>query len=71
MMLGAGGWLLGRVGTYNMLGWTALILGVALFVPFADFFALLLSLLWIIVTSVVLYRAPQEERTLAAAATQP
>jgi hypothetical protein len=62
MMLGAAGWLLGRVGSYNALGWVALVLGIGLFIPFVDFFALLLSLLWIMVTSVLLYRLPQEER---------
>jgi hypothetical protein len=62
MMLGAAGWLLGRVGNYNVLGWVALVLGIGLFIPFVDFFALLLSLLWIVVTSVVVYRLPQEER---------
>jgi hypothetical protein len=62
MMLGAAGWLLGRVGSYNALGWAALVLGIGLFIPFVDFFALLLSLLWIMVTSVLLYRLPQEER---------
>jgi hypothetical protein len=62
MMLGAGGWLLGRAGSYNALGWVALILGIGLFIPFVDFIALLLSLLWIMVTSVLVYRLPQEER---------
>jgi hypothetical protein len=56
MMLGAAGWLLGRVGAYGGLGWAALVFGVALFIPFADFVALLLSLVWIIVVSVLLYR---------------
>jgi hypothetical protein len=67
MMLGAAGWLLGRVGNYNVLGWIALVLGIALFIPYADFFALLLSLLWIIVTSVLLYRSPQQEPVTEAA----
>jgi hypothetical protein len=62
MMLGAAGWLLGRIESYNRLGWIALALGVGLFIPYVDFFALLLSLLWIIVTSVLLYRSPQDER---------
>jgi hypothetical protein len=61
MMLGAAGWLLGRIGNYNRLGWIALALGIGLFIPYVDFFALLLSLLWIIVTSVLLYQSPQEE----------
>lgn len=56
MMLGAAGSLLGRVSGYRWLGWAALVFGIALFIPFADFFALLLTLLWIIVTSVMLFR---------------
>ena len=68
MMLGAAGWLLGRVGNYNALGWVALVLGIGLFIPFVDFFALLLSLLWIIVASVLLYRSPNEATTMEAAA---
>jgi hypothetical protein len=67
MMLGAAGWLIGRVGIYNVLGWVALVLGVGLFIPFVDFVALLLSLLWIIVTSVLLYRSPKEESITEAA----
>lgn len=59
MMLGAAGWLLGRVGAYRWLGWAALIFGVALFIPFADFIALILSLVWILVLSVMLYREPE------------
>jgi hypothetical protein len=39
------------------LGWAALVLGVALFIPFADFFALLLTLIWILVVSVMLGRS--------------
>jgi hypothetical protein len=69
MMLGAAGWLLGRLGNNNRLGWVALVLGIGLFIPFVDFFALLLSLLWIIVTSVFLYRSPQEERIAETATT--
>jgi hypothetical protein len=40
------------------LGWIALILGIALFIPYAEvsFFALVVTLLWIIVASVMLYR---------------
>lgn len=58
MMLGAAGTMLQR--SVRSLGWTALVLGVALFIPFADFFALLLTGLWIIVTSVVLARGADE-----------
>lgn len=59
MMLGAAGLLL-SAGLKRWLGWIALVLGVALFVPFADFVALLLTLVWIVVTSVVLARAKTE-----------
>lgn len=58
MMLGAAGSLLSGLHGSRRLGWTALVLGVLLFVPFADFFALLASALWILATSVVLYRQP-------------
>ena len=63
MMLGAAGLLLGA-GTLlpRWLGWAALLFGLALFIPYVDFFALLLSLIWIIVVSVLLFRtAPAEE----------
>ena len=59
MMLGAAGTLL-SAGVLRPLGWIALVLGVAAFIPFADFFALLATLLWIVVTSVVLARARTE-----------
>ena len=57
-MLGAAGTLITAAATTGLrrAGWVALVLGVALFVPFADFFALLLSGLWIVVTSVMLFR---------------
>jgi hypothetical protein len=55
MMLGAAGLLL-SAGVMRWLGWIALVLGVALFIPFADFFALLATLVWIVVTSIVLAR---------------
>lgn len=55
MMVGAAGWLLCSSGAPRWLGWSALVLGVLLFVPFADFPALLLSLVWIVVVSVVLF----------------
>ncbi len=56
MMLGAAGCLLSAI-RYRWFGWIALVLGVALFIPFADFIALILSLLWIVVVSVLLFRA--------------
>lgn len=59
MMLGAGGTLLTAAVTvgYRRLGWCALILGIALFIPFADFFALLLTGVWIVVSSIMLARS--------------
>ena len=54
MMLGAAGWLLGRERIYGWLGWTALTLGIALFLPFLGVLALLLSAVWVVVASVVL-----------------
>ncbi len=62
MMLGAAGALVPRLGTYGWLGWVALVLGVALFIPFADFIALLLTLVWILVVSVIVFRASAEAR---------
>jgi hypothetical protein len=58
MMLGAAGTMLQRGA--RSLGWTALVLGIALFIPFADFFALLLTGLWVIVVSVMLSREAGE-----------
>lgn len=68
MMLGAAGTLL-SAGVLRALGWVALVLGVAAFIPFADFFALLATLLWIIVTGVVLARAKQAPGYVVAAGT--
>jgi hypothetical protein len=55
MMLGAAGSLVSRAGS-RWLAWTALVLGVLLFIPFADFFALLASGLWVLAMSVVMVR---------------
>jgi hypothetical protein len=66
MMLGAAGLLL-TARTHRRLGWAALALGVLAFVPYADFFALLGTLLWIVVTSIVVARARQPEAGYAAA----
>jgi hypothetical protein len=65
MMLGAAGLLIPRVGGYRWLGRVALLLGIALFVPVADFLAMLLTAVWIIVTSVVLARRQVETRYAA------
>ena len=59
MMLGAAGLLLTERVLPRWMGWLALLLGVALFVPFADFIALIITLVWIIVVSVMLYLAAE------------
>ncbi len=48
-MLGAAGCMWSQAGVERVLGRLALLLGLLLFVPFADFFALLVSLIWIMV----------------------
>ncbi len=60
MMLGAAGCLLTSTESHRRLGWTALPLGICNFIPFADFPALLLTLVWIVVASIVLYRGRRE-----------
>jgi MFS family permease len=67
MMLGAAGWLLGRDRVQGWLGWAALILGIGLFVPFFGVLAFVLSLVWIIVVSITLFRARAAGPTAAAA----
>ena len=59
MMLGAAGTLL-SAGVLRWLGWIALVVGVAAFIPVADFFALLLTLLWILVAGIALARGTSE-----------
>ncbi len=66
MMLGAGGSLLARTRFYRWLGWAALALGIALFIPFVDFVAVLLSGVWILVTSVTLFSERAEAQYAAA-----
>jgi hypothetical protein len=56
LMLGAAGSLVPRAGVQRAFGWLALIAGSALFIPYADFPALLATGLWIIAMSVVLFR---------------
>jgi hypothetical protein len=56
MMLGAAGCVITRARAHVWLGWAALVIGIALFIPFADFFALILMLVWIIVVSIILAR---------------
>ncbi len=68
MMLGAAGLLLAGTRMPRWLGWVALVLGFALFIPFADFIALIVSLIWILAVSVMLFRTPvEEEHQLVAA----
>lgn len=60
MMLGAAGLVLGAQRLLpRWFGWIALAVGILLFIPFADFIALLVTLLWIIVVSVMLWRADE------------
>lgn len=65
MMIGAAGTLLARPRAHAALGWTALVLGIALFIPFVDFIALLLTAIWIIVASVVLFRTTKRDVAVA------
>jgi hypothetical protein len=65
MMIGAAGTLLARPRAHPALGWTALVLGIALFIPFVDFIALLLTAIWIIVASVVLFRTTKRDVAVA------
>jgi hypothetical protein len=67
LMLGAAGSLIPRTGAQRVLGWLALITGIALFIPYADFPALVATGLWILAMSVVLFRGRREP----AFATQP
>jgi hypothetical protein len=70
MMIGAAGCLGRQTGFQLALGRIALVLGVLLFFPFVDFLALLVTLLWIVVTSVVIYQANREtSRSVAVPAT--
>ena len=62
LMLGAAGTLFPRARPARALGWAALVLGIALFIPFADFFALLLTGVWIVVVSVIQFRERREPR---------
>jgi hypothetical protein len=70
MMLGAGATVLSSA-LPRWMGWVALALGVLLFIPFADFFALLVTLIWIIVASIYLYRQGAGETAAGAATAAP
>ena len=56
MLLGAAGCLIPEQGATGGSAWAALVLGILLFIPFADFFALILTLIWMIVVSIMLFR---------------
>lgn len=66
LVLGAAGLFLTETVLPRWLGWSALVLGVALFIPWVDFIALVVTLIWILVVSVMLYRGsgstPRTER---------
>ena len=68
MMLGAAGLLLTERALPRWMGWTALLLGIALFIPFADFIALIVALVWIITASVMLYLAGEHPNQAPTAA---
>ena len=72
MLLGAAGCILrGAPVVPRWLGWAALVLGILLFIPFADFIALLVTLVWILVVSVVLFTRAGAGRPVAAEAVAP
>jgi hypothetical protein len=66
MMLGAAGLLL-SAGVMRWLGWIALALGIALFIPVADFVALVATLVWIVVVSALQLRAPRAAHAVSPA----
>jgi hypothetical protein len=66
MMIGAAGCLWRQTGAQLALGRVALVLGVLLFLPFVDFFALLVTLLWSVVISIVLYQGGRSTRASVA-----
>jgi hypothetical protein len=70
MMVGAAGLLIPLAGPSRAFGWAALVFGVALFIPFADFFALLLTGVWIAAMSLRL-AVPGREASSAAVAPTP
>lgn len=65
MLLGAAGVILSDTRS-RWLGWTALALGIAIFIPFVDFFALLATLLWIVVAGIALSRSEAAPAIVAA-----
>jgi hypothetical protein len=65
MLVGAAGVILAGQAS-RWLGWAARVLGVAMFIPFVDFFALLATLLWIAVAGIVLARSEARPAYIAA-----
>lgn len=65
MLLGAAGALF-SAGVRRWVCWVTLALAVAMFIPFADFFALLATLVWIVVTGIVLARGTHKTAFIAA-----
>jgi hypothetical protein len=59
-MLGAAGSLIPRGGAFRTLGWIALAAAIAFYIPFANFAALVVSGLWIITASILLFRSQRE-----------
>lgn len=70
MMLGAGATVF-TLALPRWMGWLAIALGVLLFIPFADFVALLVTLIWIIVASILLYRQGAGDVAAGAATAAP
>jgi hypothetical protein len=70
-MLGAAGVLIAGTVDHHRLGWCAIVLGIALFIPFVDFFALLATGVWIVTASVVISRQPTAVQPAATAYGQP
>jgi len=68
LMIGAAGCLLGGTLAPRWLGWVALALGILLFIPFVDFIALLVTLIWIVVVSILLFSRPSAAEQVAASA---
>ncbi len=68
LMLGAAGVLLTKSAAQRWMGWVALVIGIAMFIPFADFFALLLMGLWLIAESVLLLRSSEPAEAASAPA---
>lgn len=71
MLLGSAGAILASQWGRRWIGWAALVLGIALFIPVTDFVALLLSFVWVIVVAIMLYRdgsaaEPQRHTDIAA-----